>query len=81
MFLVFPTDLGNLQGVEFWAVNTDAQALDNSLAPNKVQMGNELTRGLGRPPRQLLHPSCAITFECRKQPAFQAPPGLIRLDY
>lgn len=36
-----------LQGVEFWAVNTDAQALENSLAMNKVQMGSELTRGLG----------------------------------
>ena len=37
-----------LQGVEFWAVNTDAQALENSLAMNKVQMGSELTRGLGK---------------------------------
>ncbi|KAK9823837.1 hypothetical protein WJX72_005852 [[Myrmecia] bisecta] len=36
-----------LQGVEFWAVNTDAQALENSQAMNKVQMGAELTRGLG----------------------------------
>jgi len=36
-----------LQGVEFWAVNTDAQALENSMAMNKVQMGSELTRGLG----------------------------------
>jgi len=36
-----------LQGVEFWAVNTDAQALTNHSAPNKVQIGSELTRGLG----------------------------------
>ena len=35
------------QGVEFWAVNTDAQALENSLAMNKVQLGGALTRGLG----------------------------------
>ena len=35
------------QGVEFWAVNTDAQALANHAAPNKVQIGTELTRGLG----------------------------------
>ena len=35
------------QGVEFWAANTDAQALENSQALNKVQMGSELTRGLG----------------------------------
>jgi len=35
------------QGVEFWAVNTDAQALANHSALNKVQVGTELTRGLG----------------------------------
>ena len=39
-----------LQGVEFWAVNTDAQALEQSQAANKVQIGSELTRGLGRLP-------------------------------
>lgn len=29
-------------------MNTDAQALDNSMASNRVQMGLELTRGLGK---------------------------------
>lgn len=38
-----------LQGVEFWAVNTDAQALENTLSSNKLQLGGELTRGLGAP--------------------------------
>jgi cell division protein FtsZ len=37
----------NLQGVEFIAINTDLQALETSLAPLKVQIGAELTRGLG----------------------------------
>ncbi len=37
----------NLQGVEFIAVNTDLQVLETSLAPTKVQIGRELTRGLG----------------------------------
>lgn len=37
----------NLRGVEFIAVNTDLQALDSSLAPVKVQIGTDLTRGLG----------------------------------
>lgn len=37
----------NLQGVEFIAVNTDTQALETSLAPVKVQIGNNMTRGLG----------------------------------
>jgi cell division protein FtsZ len=38
---------GGLDGVEFIAANTDAQALDRSLAPVKIQLGPELTRGLG----------------------------------
>lgn len=36
-----------LQNVEFWAVNTDKQALDSNICPNKLQIGIELTRGLG----------------------------------
>ncbi len=37
----------NLHGVEFVAVNTDLQVLETSLAPVKIQIGKELTRGLG----------------------------------
>ena len=36
-----------LEGVEFVAVNTDAQALHNCLAPTKIQIGTGITRGLG----------------------------------
>ncbi|WP_025324304.1 cell division protein FtsZ [Deferrisoma camini] len=36
-----------IQGVDFIAANTDAQALAASLAPMKVQLGSGLTRGLG----------------------------------
>ncbi len=36
-----------LSGVEFIAANTDAQALQFALAPHKVQLGGEITRGLG----------------------------------
>lgn len=36
-----------LRGVEFIAVNTDAQALVNNPAPVKIQIGKETTRGLG----------------------------------
>ena len=36
-----------LEGVEFIAVNTDAQALLNALAPRRMQIGEKLTRGLG----------------------------------
>lgn len=37
----------DLPGVEFVAVNTDAQALGNCRAPVKIQIGKKLTRGLG----------------------------------
>lgn len=36
-----------LQGVEFIAANTDLQVLETSLAPIRIQLGTELTRGLG----------------------------------
>ena len=36
-----------LKGVEFIAANTDAQALKHNLAPTKIQLGAEVTRGLG----------------------------------
>jgi cell division protein FtsZ len=36
-----------LTGVEYIAANSDAQALKNSLAPVKIQLGPRLTRGLG----------------------------------
>ena len=36
-----------LEGVEFIAANTDAQALDSNLAPSKIQLGPALTKGLG----------------------------------
>ena len=36
-----------IEGVSFWAVNTDAQALSKSLATNKLNIGRQLTRGLG----------------------------------
>jgi cell division protein FtsZ len=34
-------------GVEFWSINTDAQALAQNSAPKRLQMGQKLTRGLG----------------------------------
>ena len=36
-----------LSGVEFIVANTDAQALKNSPAPIKIQIGSKLTKGLG----------------------------------
>ena len=37
----------NLRGVEFIVANTDIQSLDASGCPDKIQIGTELTRGLG----------------------------------
>jgi hypothetical protein len=36
-----------LEGVEFVAANTDSQALQHSLAKNKIQLGIKTTKGLG----------------------------------
>ena len=36
-----------IRGVEFISINTDLQALEKSLASNKIQIGKNLTRGLG----------------------------------
>ncbi len=38
---------GGLSGVDFIVTNTDAQALRVNLAPTKIQLGSELTKGLG----------------------------------
>lgn len=42
-FIVF-----NKQGVDFYAINTDAQALLHSAAENPIKIGELLTRGLGQ---------------------------------
>jgi cell division protein FtsZ len=39
--------VGGVSGIEFWAVNTDAQALANAAAPHRLQIGQKMTRGLG----------------------------------
>jgi len=39
--------MSNLKGVEFFAVNTDKQALNINKAPSRIQIGASLTKGLG----------------------------------
>src|SRR3569833_3404272 len=36
-----------LEGVEFYVMYTDSQALENSNVPNKIQIGAKITHGLG----------------------------------
>lgn len=38
---------GQIKGVDFIAINTDAQALLVNKAPTKIQIGEKITRGLG----------------------------------
>ena len=40
-------ETANINGVECWAVNTDLQALDQSLAPYTLKIGIDTSRGLG----------------------------------
>ncbi|MBV9387937.1 MAG: cell division protein FtsZ [Chroococcidiopsidaceae cyanobacterium CP_BM_ER_R8_30] len=37
----------NVSGVEFWSINTDAQALTQAAPLKRLQIGQKLTRGLG----------------------------------
>ncbi len=39
--------VGKVNGIDFWAANTDAQALENSATIKKIRLGVGLTRGLG----------------------------------
>jgi len=39
--------VSSLQGIEFIVANTDAQVLESSLAHQRIQLGSELTKGLG----------------------------------
>jgi cell division protein FtsZ len=34
-------------GIEFWSINTDSQSLVQAAAPQRLQIGQKLTRGLG----------------------------------
>lgn len=36
-----------ISGIEFWSINTDAQALEKAAAEQKLQIGHKITRGLG----------------------------------
>jgi hypothetical protein len=50
------------QGVDFYAINTDAQALLHSAAENPIKIGELLTRGLGQPLSLLANVFTPIAF-------------------
>jgi cell division protein FtsZ len=39
--------IDRIHGIEFWTMNTDAQALANAQSARRLQLGQKLTRGLG----------------------------------
>jgi cell division protein FtsZ len=50
----------NLEGVEFVAANTDMQALTNSRAAARLQLGEDLTKGLGAGADPIIGKSAAL---------------------
>ena len=50
----------NLEGVEFIAANTDMQALKNSRAAVRLQLGEDLTKGLGAGADPIIGKSAAL---------------------
>jgi hypothetical protein len=60
----------NVEGVEFVCANTDAQALRASSAHSKLQLGNDVTKGLGDPIKYGYHDAVLRQFiEYRRHPA------------
>ena len=56
----------NLQGVKFIAANTDAQALEISKAPVRIQLGENITEGLGAGANpQIGRDSASLRGQCR----------------
>ena len=58
-----------IHGVEFVAINTDAQALQANQAPSKIQVGRGLTKGLGAGARPSVGASAAQESEREIQEA------------
>jgi cell division GTPase FtsZ len=56
-----------IEGVDFIAANTDAQALNNSAAEHRIQLGPEITQGLGAGSRPEVAPR-------RKRPSKKSNP-------
>jgi cell division protein FtsZ len=49
-----------IKGVDYVVCNTDAQALENSNVPNKIQLGVNLTEGLGAGANPIVGEKAAI---------------------
>ncbi|ABK43268.1 cell division protein FtsZ [Magnetococcus marinus MC-1] len=61
----------HLEGVEFIVANTDAQALTKSLAPTRIQIGEDITRGLGAGAKPEVGKNAAMETEARLRQAIE----------
>nr|CRH06769.1 Cell division protein ftsZ [Candidatus Magnetococcus massalia] len=61
----------HLEGVEFIVANTDSQALAKNLAPTRIQIGEDLTRGLGAGAKPEVGKGAAIETEDRIRQALE----------
>ena len=62
-----------IEGVDFVVANTDAQALNNSIAENRIQLGPDITQGLGAGSRPEVGRAAAEeTLEQIDQPGVRA---------
>lgn len=66
-----------LSGVDFVVCNTDAQALDLSPVPDKLQLGNTLTRGRGAGCNPELAKQAALESEARIKALFEGPAEMV----
>jgi cell division protein FtsZ len=60
-----------IDSVEFIAANTDLQALENNLAPVKIQLGGTLTKGLGAGADPEIGRNSALEDQARIEEALQ----------
>lgn len=60
-----------ITGVEFIAANTDAQVLRSNLAPTRIQLGPEVTRGLGAGGNPSIGEAAALESEEELRQALQ----------
>ncbi len=67
----------NIPNVNFVVVNTDKQALDMSVVPQRVMIGYEVTRGLGAGNRPEVGRQCAEASEEELRKLFGAPTEMV----
>ena len=60
-----------IEGVDFVVANTDAQALNNSVAEHRIQLGADITQGLGAGARPEVGRAAAEESEAQTERALE----------